>query len=448
VTSSATSAFAPSLLWGAPFVGLLASIALLPVAAPRLWVRHSGWIALIWASAAAAPLAAAIGPESAARLLFGVLATRYLPFILMLLALFATAGGIVVRGELAATPALNAGLLALGALCASILGTTGASLVLIRPILRANAGRRYQAHVVVFFIFVVANIGGSLSPLGDPPLFMGYLHGVGFFWPLRNLWPVTGFALTILLALFYGTDRWLARKEGWRPASTGLRDLRASGLVNLVLVGVVVAAVAASAAWRPGVAFMALGVRFELQDLLRDAAMVAAALASMALTDPVERAANGFEWEPLVEVAVMFAAIFVCLEPVSVILAERGAGPMGSILAHLAPTGAGRVEPLYFWGAGLLSSVLDNAPTYLVFFQIAGGDAARLMGPLSGILKAISLGAVYMGALTYVGNAPNFMIYAIARRAGVRMPSFFAYMALSVVVLAPLFLAVTILFLH
>lgn len=217
--------------------------------------------------------------------------------------------------------------------------------------------------------------------------------------------------------------------------------------MNLGLVALAIGAVAVSGAWRPGLGFDLFGAPIQVQSLLRDIAMIGVGLASLALTDQAARAANGFEWEPLVEVAKLFAAIFVCIAPVTMMLASGRSGPLGPLLAPFATLGPGRIEPLYFWLTGLLSSVLDNAPTYLVFFQIAGGDPGQLTGPLSTSLVAISLGAVYMGAFTYVGNAPNFMIYAIARRAGVPMPSFLGYLAWSVAILLPVFALVTAVFL-
>jgi Na+/H+ antiporter NhaD/arsenite permease-like protein len=319
-------------------------------------------------------------------------------------------------------------------------------MILIRPLLRANAARLVNAHVVVFFIFLVGNIGGALSPLGDPPLFVGFLNGVDFFWPARHLAGETAVAALIVLAVFFAIDVCHYRRDRRieildEPAAS--RTLRIKGLVNVALIVLIVGAILLSAKWKSGVAFDVYGTPLALENLLRDAALVLIAIASLALTPDEHREANDFSWEPIREVAVLFGAIFVCIIP---LLAALGAGEHGPFawLFRLVtrPDGTPHLAA-YFWLSGLLSAVLDNAPTYLVFFKLAGGDAARLMGELTPVLAAISLGAVFMGALTYIGNAPNLMIYAIATERGIKMPSFFGYMAWSCAVLLPVFALLT-----
>jgi hypothetical protein len=291
--------------------------------------------------------------------------------------------------------------------------------------------------------------GGALSPLGDPPLFLGFLRGVDFFWTARNLWPQTLFMVACLLAIFYALDSWLYRKEGVvAPDPTPDSPLRLKGRANLALVAIVIAAIVASGVWKPGVGWEIAGTRLELQNLAREAVLVAAALVSLAVTPRALRAANGFEWEPIREVAILFAAIFLCIIPVMAMLHGGADGPFAPLISALRRGDGALSDPAFFWATGLLSSFLDNAPTYLVFFELAGGDAGRLTGPLAPTLAAISLGAVFMGALTYVGNAPNFMVYAIARRAGVNMPGFFGYMLWSAALLIPLFAALHLLFLR
>ena len=430
---------------GLPFVGLLASIAIGPLVAFHVWHHHYGKVAAFWAVLALGGLAASTGPLATVELLFHTLALEYLPFILMLLALFTCAGGLAVRGDLVGGPRTNVAILALGTVLASIVGTTGAAMILIRPLLRANAHRRVNAHVVVFFIFLVGNIGGALSPLGDPPLFLGFLRGVDFFWPLRRLWPATLGVSLVLLALFALLDAFLAHRD--KPELAGeagdASRLSIGGAINLPLIAIAVGAIVASGIWRPGVALEILGTPLETQNLVREAVLLAVALASIWLTPDDARADNAFDWEPIKEVAKIFAALFVCLVPVMSMLHAGTHGPFAPLIALVQHPDGRPVDWAYFWMTGLISSVLDNAPTYLVFFQLAGGDAQALMGKLSSTLAAISLGAVFMGAGTYIGNAPNFKVYAIARRAGVRMPGFFGYMAWSGGILVPLFLVLT-----
>ncbi|HEY4920501.1 MAG TPA: sodium:proton antiporter [Xanthobacteraceae bacterium] len=432
--------------WALPFIGLLVSIAVGPQLFPRVWYGHYGKIAYAWTTLTLAPLAALHGVPIAAAALVHAMLADYMSFIVLLFALYVVAGGILVTGNLRGTPWVNAAILLIGTALASIVGTTGAAMILIRPLLRANAARLVNAHVVVFFIFLVANIGGALSPLGNPPLFVGFLRGVDFLWPARNLWPGTLLAAGLVLAVFVAVDVWHYRRDrrvelvGEPPAPLALA---VKGSINLVLIGLIVGAILLSVLWNPGVIFNVYGTQLELHNLVRDATLVAIALLSVRLTPEEHREANGFSWEPIREVAFLFAAIFVCVVPV---LAALRAGENGAF-AWLLDMVSGRAghprDAYYFWATGLLSGVLDNAPTYLVFFELAGGDAARLMGALAATLAAISMGACFMGALTYIGNAPNFMIYAIATERGVRMPSFFGYMVWSCAVLLPVFVLLT-----
>jgi Na+/H+ antiporter NhaD/arsenite permease-like protein len=434
--------------WALPFAGILLSIAFAPLVLRKLWHRHYGKVAFVWAALALTPLAALRGFDTALAALAHALVGDYLGFIAILFALYVVAGGILLTGTLRGTPLVNALTLAFGALIASAVGTTGAAMILIRPLLRANAARLHNVHVVVFFIFLVGNIGGALSPLGDPPLFIGFLNGVDFFWPAKNLWQPTVFVAGCVLAIFVVIDLWLYRQDR-RVAPVGeaaSEPLRVRGIVNVLLLAVIIAAVVGSALWKPGITFTIYGTELTLPALARDAALFLTALASLWLTPNEHREANGFSWEPIVEVAILFAGIFVCAVP---ILASLEAGRDGSLAWLLAAVTAQDGSPhvvAYFWLTGVLSAILDNAPTYLVFFKLAGGNAATLMGPLAPVLVAISMGAVYMGALTYIGNAPNFMIYAIATERGVKMPSFFGFMAWSIVVLVPVFAAATYLF--
>lgn len=435
--------------WALPFVGLLLSIAIGPLVAPKFWHAHYGKVAFMWSVLTVAPLAALHGVPTAFAALVHAVLGDYMSFIIVLMALYVVAGGILVTGSLRGTPFVNAAILAFGTAIASVVGTTGAAMILIRPLLRANSARLHNVHVVVFFIFLVANIGGALSPLGDPPLFVGFLRGVDFFWTTTHLWKETAVAAALVLAIFVVVDIWLYRQDR-RVAVVGEtppnEPIRVRGLVNLPLIGLIIGAILLSAFWKPGIAFDVYGTMLELQDVVRDIALLAIAVASLAFTPEEHRERNGFTWEPIWEVAKLFASIFICIIPVLATLRAGNAGPFSWLLA-LMTGGAGDPRNLaYFWLTGILSALLDNAPTYLVFFELAGGDAGRLMGELAPTLMAISMGAVYMGALTYIGNAPNFMIFAIATERGVRMPSFFGYMIWSGAVLLPVFAVLSYVF--
>ncbi|WP_295546589.1 sodium:proton antiporter [uncultured Pseudacidovorax sp.] len=435
-------------LWGLPFAGILLSIALMPLLAPTFWHHHFGKVAAAWALAFLLPFAAVFGPALAGAQVVHALLAEYIPFIVLLTALFTVAGGIHIRGNLHGSPALNTGLLAIGGVLASIMGTTGASMLLIRPLIRANDNRRHKAHVVVFFIFIVSNVGGSLTPLGDPPLFLGFLKGVDFFWTTWHLLPDTAFVMLCLLGIFFVLDRFYYRNEGVMPVdpTPDTRGLRFEGQVNFVLLAVVLGLVLLSGLWKSPVVFDVAGTPVGLPGLVRDVGLVGVTLLSLALTRREVHEANQFGWGPMLEVAKLFAGIFLTIVPVIAMLRAGTAGPFGAVVAAVTRPD-GQPEPaMYFWATGLLSSFLDNAPTYLVFFNTAGGDPATLMTTHAATLAAISAGAVFMGANSYIGNAPNLMVKAIAEDRGVRMPSFFGYMAWSGAVLLPLFVLVTFIF--
>lgn len=433
-------------LWGLPFAGMLLSIAILPLAAPRLWHHHFGKIAAGWALAFVLPFAASQGLGATAGVLAHALLAEYLPFIILLTALFTTAGGIYVRGNLHGSPALNAGLMAIGAVLASFMGTTGASMLMVRPLIRANDNRRHNAHVLVFFIFIVSNAGGSLTPLGDPPLFLGFLKGVDFFWTARHIFPETLFLIGALLAIFYVIDSWYYRREGVvkQDPTPDTASFGIEGGINFLPLIAVVGLVLMSGLWKPGISFHVLGTEVELQSLLRDVLLVAVTFWSLAITPRALREKNQFSWGPMQEVAKLFIGIFLTMVPV---LAMLKAGEQGAFAAVTRAVTGPEGQPLpwaYFWFSGVLSSFLDNAPTYLVFFNLAGGDPQLLMTSLAPTLAAISAGSVFMGANSYIGNAPNFMVKAIAEDRGVKMPSFFGYMVWSGAVLIPLFLLMTL----
>ncbi|MGY3328132.1 Na+/H+ antiporter NhaD/arsenite permease-like protein [Mesorhizobium sp. USDA 4775] len=324
---------AMSLWWALPFAGLLLSIATGPLLFHHVWEHHYGKIAALWAALVVVPLALAFGIPQAAEAVLHALLTEYMSFIILLFALFTISGGILVAGNIHGTPLVNAGLLLVGALLASVIGTTGASMILIRPIIRANDNRPFNAHVVVFFIFLVSNIGGSLTPLGDPPLFVGFLRGVDFFWTTANLWRETLFVGGLVLAVFLAIDIILHRREAGAPKikdPTPDSKVRIRGLPNIPLLAGVIGAILLSATWKPDVAFSIQGVALELQNLVRDAVILALAFVSLAVSRKEYRAANGFNWGPIAEVAKLFAGIFICIVPVIAILRAGHEGCAGA----------------------------------------------------------------------------------------------------------------------
>ncbi len=434
-----------------PFAGILLSIALFPLFAPKFWHHHYGKVSAFWALAVAIPFVIAYGHPAMHEILHIIL-IDYFPFIILLLALFTVAGGILVEGTLKGTPALNSLLLLIGTVVASWIGTTGASMLLIRPVIRANAGRRSKMHVIVFFIFLVSNIGGALTPLGDPPLFLGFLHGVPFFWTFQLI-PETLFVVALVLGAFFVMDTLLynrERKAGLLVEESGERvPLRIRGAHNLIFLVGIIAAVLMSGTVHAGEVTI-LGVHMEVINIVKDLILLTMVALSWATTSKELRRKNEFTWGPIVEVALLFAGIFITIIPA---LAMLRAGTQG----HLAFIINAVKEPWhYFWITGALSSFLDNAPTYLTFLNTALGNffagmpeneaIAALIADKGIFLKAISTGAVYMGANTYIGNAPNFMVRSIAEEQGIKMPSFFGYMGYSLLILIPVFIITTFIF--
>jgi len=321
-------------------------------------------------------------------------------------------------------------------------------MLLIRPLIRANDNRRHRVHVVVFFIFIVSNVGGSLTPLGDPPLFLGFLQGVEFFWTLRHILPETLLVVGLLLVLFYAIDRHYYRKEGVLPAdpTPDTPGIGFDGARNFWLLGAIVALVLMSGVWKSPVSFNLHGTEVGLPGLVRDLGLVGVTLLSLAITSGQVHADNRFSWAPMAEVAKLFAGIFLTIIPVIAMLRAGEQGPFGAVVSAVTRADGQPDPAMYFWATGLLSAFLDNAPTYLVFFNTAGGNAQALMTTHADTLAAISAGAVFMGACTYIGNAPNMMVKAIADERGMGMPGFFGYMAWSGGILLPLFILTTLIF--
>ena len=403
-------------LWAVvPFAGLLLSIALLPLRAPHFWENHKNkaLVAFLWSL----PIAVYFLFQAPHELILSM--KDYSSFLLLLTALFIISGGIVLKGDVKATPEVNTLFLLIGAVLANFIGTTGASMLLIRPLLQTNSERRHTIHVPIFFIFLVSNIGGLLTPLGDPPLFMGFIKGVPFFWTLR-LFPIWAVMVGGVLLMFYLFDSYQYRKEECRDLIRDRRrvvPLRMTGTINFLWIAGVIAGMFLPFPRREGV--------FILMSVM-----------SLLTTRRQCRVDNKFNYNPILEVAILFAGIFITMVPALLLLNTRAAE-------------LGIAKPWqFFWAAGSLSSFLDNTPTYLAFFSL--GQGLGLNGDVMGIpsifLKAISAGAVFMGANSYIGNGPNFMVKVIAEEYKLKMPSFFGYMAYSFAILIPLYIVVTLVF--
>lgn len=439
------------LLWGMPFALILLSIATGPLLFPRTWHHHFGKITLGWTILFLIPFALFFGLIETSYLVAHAMVAEYIPFIMLLLALYTISGGILVWGNLHGSAKLNTSILAIGTVLASIMGTTGAAMLLIRPLLKANDNRKHRVHVVVFFIFLVANIGGGLTPLGDPPLFLGFLKGVDFSWTLIHMAAPVLMSAIILLIAFYFLDRYyfsLSDEIEMRDPSPDSEKLQIFGKWNFLLLAGVIAAVLLSGMWKPAHnGINILGTPYLLQNLVRDIILLALTVISLLITPKQVRQGNEFNWEPIAEVAKLFAGIFVTISPVLAMLQAGDKGAFTALIALVHDSAGQPINSMYFWMTGLLSAFLDNAPTYLVFFNMAGGNPEILMhGNLFRTLLAISMGSVFMGALSYIGNAPNFMVKAIAEQRKVRMPSFFGYMAWSFGILVPLFILHTLIF--
>ncbi|QDU60894.1 Citrate transporter [Planctomycetes bacterium Pan216] len=539
-----------SLIWTLPFAGMLLSIGFGPLFAPHFWHHHFGKISFGWAALLAVPFVMVYGYEAVVDIVH-IYALDYVPFVILVGSLFVVSGGILISGTLVGRPITNTLIILVGTALASWIGTTGASMLLIRPLLRANESRRYKIHTIVFFIFLVSNIGGALTPLGDPPLFLGFLHKVPFFWTLTNLFSPLLVASATLLVMYFAIDTFWYRKE---PAEAKMaprdpKPLRIAGKQNFILLGAILGGVLLSGYWKPthidldygalevhdgelvildpvehhdeehhggeaeehhgegntadhefqakdesgkphgetkaeptknqdaeGEAETELsgmqvasvipaqpldsataelelhGVEVPIQNIARDLILVTAAILSLLLTSKELRQANGFTWFPINEVAILFAGIFMTIVPALEILAAGKNGALAPLIANV------QTPANYFWVTGVLSSFLDNAPTYLTFFNTAlgrfypgmseGSAVPLLISEHNDFLLGIAMGAVFMGANTYIGNAPNFMVKSIAEEAGIKMPDFFSYIGkYSLPLLVPIFVLMTFLFL-
>ena len=439
-----------NIIWVVPFIGILLSIAVFPLVAPLFWHHHFGKVSLFWAVSLIAPFLFKEGWEITLYELLHVAFLEYIPFIILLLALFTISGGVRLTGTLVGTPSVNTLIILIGTILASWMGTTGAAMLLIRPLIRANAHRKHKVHLIVFFIFLVANIGGSLTPLGDPPLFLGFLKGVDFFWTTTAMLKPMVFMVICLLVLFYMFDKYYFGHELIPESNQNdeSHKLGLEGSFNLLLLLGVIGGVLLSGFWDGGgIYFDVFHIRLEIQNLVRDGLLLGLTYASWILTSRKIRTANDYTWFPIIEVAKLFAGIFVTIIPAIAILKAGTHGALASIVSSVSNGDGSPIDFMYFWATGILSSFLDNAPTYLVFFNTAGGNATTLMEDLPNTLLAISAGAVFMGANTYIGNAPNFMVKSISEASGIEMPSFFGFFfKWALPILFPLFILVSFLF--
>jgi len=437
-------------LWSIiPFAGILLSIALMPLWTPNFWHHHFPKVSAFWALVMAIPFIYFF-KGNAVYSIAHIFIVDYIPFIILLWALFTVSGGIYIKGSLKGTPGVNSLLLLIGTILASVIGTTGASVLMIRPVLRSNSWRKYKVHTIVFFIFLVSNIGGSLTPLGDPPLFLGFLHGVPFFWTLKIL-PQMAFASVILLFLHLIIDSYWYKKEDKSALQhSDAEPLKIEGARNFIFLAGIIGAVLFSGTVKLG-EINIFGIHQSIENLVKDAILIVMGILSLIFTRQEVRKGNEFSWAPIMEVAYLFAGIFMTIIPALAILKAGENGALSFLIKAV------NTPAHYFWAAGTLSSFLDNAPTYLTFFNSAIGKfypgvpeaeaVARLIVEKIPYLIAVSAGAVFMGANTYIGNAPNFMVKSIAEEAGVKMPSFFGYMfKYSIPILVVLFIVMTFIF--
>lgn len=443
-----------SALWALPFLGIILSIAIIPLLAPNLWSKHYGKISALWTIIILVGVGVVQGIGVSLHNLTQVMFEQFLPFISLLLALFTITGGIKLRGSLAGTPKFNTIMLAIGGLMSSWLGTTGAAVLFIRPLIKANEHRHNKMHTILFFIFIVGNIGGSLTPVGNPPLLMGYISHIPFFWTLTHLFAPTILISAILLLLYYGIDSYYFRKQKSHMHEVDMTKLGVDGIANILLLLLTIGAVVISSN-DMGIAFTLFGVEVNTSEIVELVMLGLLTWASIKFTPAKIREYNKFTWHPILEVGKIFICIFIAMSPLVAILRAGESGAMGGLIASLTDAGGNPANGVYYWAAGILSAFLDSAPAYLVFFNVAASpaDSMHLLPHIymaeyiPSTLLAITMGASFMGALSYIGNAPNMMVKAIAEENGIKMPSFVGYMAWSFGILIPLFILIQWLFL-
>ncbi|MBI44739.1 MAG: sodium:proton antiporter [Candidatus Marinimicrobia bacterium] len=439
-----------SLFWLIPFIGILLSIAVIPLINSNFWHHNYGKVSAFWGLLFIIVFAVSFTDYTLFYIL-EVYLREFIPFIMLLLALFTVSGGILIKGDLNGTPKLNTLILLIGTSLASIMGTTGASMLLIRPLIRANSWRKNKVHLIVFFIFLVSNIGGSLTPIGDPPLFLGFLKGVDFTWPLIYMYKPMLFVSFFIFIIFYFLDTYFYKKEKSSALKSNELSIKIEGKINFILILFVIGAVILSGLQSfqtsifsyHGTTMITLGTGIQLTILLL------VTIISLKITPDEIRIGNAFTWEPIKEVAKLFATIFITMIPAIEMLkgVTKEIGPMSWMKTIIINEDGSNIDTMYFWLTGILSSFLDNAPTYVVFFTAALGEHnVEWLMNTGNTLLAISCGAVFMGAMTYIGNAPNFMVKSISEENEIKMPSFFGYMGWSILILFPIFIVTSLIF--
>jgi Na+/H+ antiporter NhaD/arsenite permease-like protein len=439
---SSHAIFLSSLWWAFPFFLVLFSLAFFPLIVPKLWHSYYGRIMALYTIPTLLLLFTKMEYPSVVTFIVEIIAHHYLPFLLLIGALYITAGGIRITFHASPSAINNTLILAVATFVAGWIGTTGASMLFIRPFLKLNQNRPRRQYLVIFFIILVGNVGGGLTPLGDPPLFLGYLEGISFFWPLKNLaLPILLLSVPLLIVFYLWDQKFQGVLESKQKCSVQLE-----GKQNILYGVAIIFLILVTSIGETKLCFDFLGVSWKLQHLIRDGGLALIAFLSYFKTNPQLRRENDFMWAPLKEVAIIFAAIFITVSPVLEMLKAGHEGPFHSLFQWVHYEDGTPSSLLYFWVTGLFSSILDNAPTYLVFFNMAGGDPSILMSTLNSTLVAISAGSVFMGALTYIGNAPNFMIKAIAESHEIKMPNFFSYALQASLLLIPLLILISFLF--
>ena len=428
-----------SLAWILPFLGILLSIALCPLFMPRFWHRHFGKVSVFWLTTCVGAMVWTQGIPVAVHEILHTYIIHFLPFIILIGTLYILSAHIKLTIKGTATPTFNTVFLGIACLCANFLGTVGAAMIFIKPFLSVNEHRVHKTHSMVFFIFLVCNIGGCLTAIGDPPLFLGFLNGVEFFWPLKTVYLPFSIMVLSLLTVYWMIDFYYARQEKiliHAPFHVSLK-----GLFHIILLMMAILLIIFSGFYQELGSFSFLGLTLKQVDICRDVGLCS--MAYLSYWKGKKEGSEPLNKEPLIEVMYLFAGIFMTAAPVLTMLQAGATGPLG-FLVSLVSTPEGHPLPMaYFWMTGVLSAFLDNAPTYLIFYNLMGQSAEQMMTTFSKILAAISMGSVFMGAMTYIGNAPNFMVKSLAEANHIKMPNFLHYMGWSLGILGPLLFLVS-----
>ena len=430
-----------NLMWTVPFLGIIFSMSFIPLLFSKFWHKYGGLIPAFWGIIYIFSIAYVFGINEIFNAIFEPIFDHYIPFIILISSLYIVSGGIFIdfpRGEGAF---FNTCFLFFGSLISGLIGTTGSATLLIRPLLRSNTNRQYKTHLVVFFIFLIANIGGISTPLGDPPLFIGFLEGVDFFWFIKNLYGYQLITTILLCLLFFVIDFYLLKRENYSKINKNNKEEHVifRGKRNfLLIIGILTTVVLCNFDG----SFILLGESFSYSPLLRNVILLSIAVVSMRITPHTIRERNSFSFEPIKEIVNLFACIFITVTPIISMLHQGTDGSLKFIFDWIAPNNT-IIAARCFWASGLLSSILDNAPTFLIFFHMLSGNAVELMTVKADLLAAISISTVFMGAITYIGNAPNLMVKSIAGNYGVKVPSFIGYMVWSIGILIPVFFIIS-----